>query len=322
MANKYRWQTRVAMGAGLLSTLLACSLTGLTGGTLSSGSIENDVLTPQGHEGDLESAQPTSELDPTTIPPDAAPPALSPHAEGKAVTLVLPGCFDLDAGVLAGAPEQTCDLNFLPGRDVGTIEVFPMQGGAVSRPEASTEPAMQCVSGFAEGERSIVIGSSGEGAWFCYLTSDSRPGFLRVTGLDFERYSLTFDWQTYPEVGVPLAETGAGSERIYRNEDLGFQLEMPESWTDYEVTQNRFENVINVCFTRPLTGPFCTLQIDAFSHEVWQGLEKIHETYYLGENARFVFGAGPYLDDCTPPDAPECQPQQERQRILDSFTAW
>ena len=312
----------LVFGAVLLGALLSCSLTGLTNGALREGSIEIGVLTPDGNDGGLEMTQPTMELNPTTIPPSATPPLPSTFSEGTAMTFVLPGCFDLDAGVLAGAPEQTCDVNFLPGREVGTIEVFPMQGGALRHPGAGTEPAMQCVAGFSEGERSIVIGSSWEGEWFCYLTSDSRPGFLRVTGLDFERYSLTFDWQTYPEVDVALAESGAGSDRVYRNEDLGFQLEMPESWTDYEVTQNQFESVTNVCFTRPLTGPFCILQIDAYSHEAWQGLEKVHAEYYIGENARFVFGAGPYLDDCSPVDAPECLPQQERQKILTSFTTW
>jgi hypothetical protein len=64
------------------------------------------------------------------------------------------------------------------------------------------------------------------------------------------------------------------------------------------------------------------LQIDAYSHDSWQSLEKLPATYYLGENGRYVFGAGPYSKDCGSADLAECQMAGERSEILGTFSTW
>lgn len=85
------------------------------------------------------------------------------------------------------------------------------------------------------------------------------------------------------------------------------------------MTQNDYEGVTNICFTFVGSDPTCVLQIDVYSHENWNNLEKLSDDYYLAENTLFVFAAGPFQDECVQLDDFQCARYQEIPTFLAEF---
>jgi len=118
-----------------------------------------------------------------------------------------------------------------------------------------------------------------------------------------------------------IETVSAAEEQVYYNENFGFRLTLPETWTGYEATQNGRSDQSAICFSFPEHSHICVLQIDVFTKEAWNALVKTPPNYYLAENEQYVFAAEPGSStECVQLDAFQCARYQEIPGILSSFT--
>jgi hypothetical protein len=258
---------------------------------------------------------------PTAIP---STPILEPipatHNRGSNEIIILPGCFDFDNGVSLTPPDPDCDFNLLPGPDSGTIEMYPIDSAQLAYgsvfPDVPT--FTQCADTDAFSTEPELVAPMAA-MYICYRTGEDRVGYLHFTDADLEQaYTVTLEWQTFSndqDNGVVLEEMNLA----YQNDIFGFTLPLPEAWQGYTVTQNDYEGVTNICFTFVGSAPTCVLQIDVYSQENWDKLEKVPDGYYLAENNLFVFAAGSHQEECVQLDEFQCARYQEIPTILAGF---
>lgn len=130
----------------------------------------------------------------------------------------------------------------------------------------------------------------------------------------------------------PVAEPTAGSAEagsnhvetlplVYTNDTFGFQLAFPKTWNGFYVGELDSSGAGSLCFSFHRAMPICILQIDVYTHAQWSRLQKLNNGYYLGENADYVFGAGPFTEECVQMDEFQCDRYHELPAILKSFEA-
>lgn len=248
------------------------------------------------------------------------------YARKMGETVVLPACYDFDAGASVVPPDPACDFSLLPGPDHGTIEVYPLAGAQLAYggvfPETPT--LAQCVASDAfSGEREIVAPMAA--MYVCYRTREAHTGYLHFIAADLEQAgTLTLDWVTFGGENDAGAD-GDGEALTYRNETFGFRLTLPSTWngfqtTEHTATEEHLPDVGSVCFTFVGHPPFCILKIDVWSRAEWSKLEMVPDGYYLGENGQVVFAAGPYRPECVQLDSFQCQRRREVPSILAGFS--
>ncbi len=242
------------------------------------------------------------------------------HNNGSNEIIILPGCFDFDNGASLTPPDPDCDFNLLPGPDSGTIEMYPIDSAQLAYGSVfSDAPTFtQCAGTDAFSTEQELVAPMAA-MYVCYRTGEDRVGFLHFTDADLKQaYTVTLEWQTFSneqDNGVILEEMN----RAYQNNTFGFTLPLPEAWQGYTVTQNDYEGVTNFCFTFIGSAPTCVLQIDVYSQENWDKLDKVSDDYYLAENNLFVFAAGPHQEECVQLDDFQCARYQEIPTILAGF---
>ena len=234
--------------------------------------------------------------------------------------LFLPACYDFDAGASLTPPDPGCDFTFLPGPDSGTIEIYPVAPaqlayGAVIPEEPG--PAECAENGAFSTDPEVVAPLAA--MYVCFRTGEGRVGYLHFTAADLEQaYSVTFDWLVFDQDDGNMGHA-AEPDLNYENEAFGIQLTFPESWSGVEASQNGNADVTSICFTFIGSAPVCVLQIDVYDKAAWSNLEEIPDGYYLGENDKFVFAAGPYDSECIQLDEFQCARYQEIPAVLSTL---
>ena len=268
-----------------------------------------------------------------TVVPETAVPETSPAAADDGVytlnadeTVALPACFDFDDGATLVPPDAACDFSMLPGPDSGTIEIYPQAGaqlayGAVF-PEVPS-PA-QCTASHAFSSDPEVVAPMAA-MYVCYRTGEGRTGYVHFTGADLRQAgTVTFDWLTFAKEADGNHSVTDTSDYNYNNDTFGFRLSLPATWAGFEVTEhvsteNDLPDVGTVCFTFAGSQPLCVLKIDVWTQAAWNDLQIVPDGYYLAENGRYVFAAGPYHSECVQLDEFQCERRREVPAILAGF---
>jgi hypothetical protein len=258
--------------------------------------------------------QPTEAADPVT-------PESSWHQEGSGQSLEIPSCFDFDHGILSGAPDPACDINFLAGRQPGSADLYPTSGALLDATRALATAAQgDCTDSPSMSHEPVTVDLASAPGVVCFETAEGRHGLLDIVDADLQAaYIVTFDWWTFDPAVATGTSQGDSLPLAYANETYGFQLTLPASWNGFSVNELEGSGVGSVCFSFNRAMPVCVLQIDVYTHSQWNQLKKLREDYYVGENDSYVFGAGPYTEACVQMDEFQCDRYHEVPAILETF---
>lgn len=269
------------------------------------------VATPQGPP-----ESPTETL-------ESVDPASSWQQQGSGQRLEIPSCFDFDQGVVSGPPDPACDINFLAGRQPGSVDLYPVSGARIEAAGALAATAQaDCTDSPSLSNKPVTLDMTSGPGVVCYESGEGKRGLLDIVDSDLQAaYTVTFDWWTFDPTNEPETSGKSSSPLAYANDSFGFQLTFPASWTGYSVKELDGSGVGSVCFTFGGDMPICVLQIDVYTHAQWDQLQKLNDGYRLGENDYYVFGAGPFTDECVQMDEFQCDRYHELPAILDTFEA-
>jgi hypothetical protein len=259
-------------------------------------------------------------------PTEASPPPAAESSwrqEARGQLLEIPSCFDFDLGTVSGPPDPACDINFLAGRQRGSVDLYSTSGAEIGQIAADLQTSQrQCVDSSALGSEPLTVTPVSDSGVICFRTGEGKWGLLSIVDADLQTaYTVTFDWWTFDPIEEAGAPQNSASPLAYANESYGFQLTFPTSWHGYSAGELDGSGVGSVCFSFSGAMPVCVLQIDVYTHGQWDELQKLHEDYYLGENDYYVFGAGPFTEECVQMDDFQCERYRELPEVLATFEA-
>lgn len=147
----------------------------------------------------------------------------------------------------------------------------------------------------------LIVGVIAVIGFFSYQQASMRPGIGVVT---------------------PSPVSISSDKIIYRNDTWKFQIELPDSWSEYKVTEHNWKShssdySADLCFYFERDGiPACILQISIYTQEEWDNTQ--HDT--LGEKNGYVFVANEYDPRCVQLDEFQCDRSKEIDAITKTFT--
>ena len=130
------------------------------------------------------------------IAPDFSPSEeIAKYASNTNVTLNLPGCYDLDTGLVLGMNHPLCDLKMYAGdgEDSVLLEAYAPAGAAYASAfsiEPTVNDCMDLDTYSSEQENVSPLGY-----YLCYRTAENRYGYINFTSVSESR--AEFDWITY-----------------------------------------------------------------------------------------------------------------------------
>lgn len=163
-------------------------------------------------------------------------------------------------------------------------------------------------------------------------------GYLYLTGkmkfnneqdeeiAEINDFSAGENIETEPEEN----ETAESSDwKTYRNDEYGFSLNFPESWSGYKITTHKPEHQTDICFFIKEKGElsFCLFQIIVYTKEQWDLFkEKSPQIIQDNENSKYFFRYS-YMKDVSKTKNCEnqelsqfqCDRSREAHQILSTF---